>query len=176
MSVGFTFRVDIRPYTGFTDPALPVASWFAQGGAAGNASGGTINLDFPFQRDGDAQISELFNIEQIAADTTSAVARDAIMQALNMDFLALGRPATDRRWRLQTTAAPGAVSAISILNNQLPLWLGTPNREEGDAGLRFLFTNVDLLLYFVSIQGYMWGPRSVMAEGGPRRPLSGLFG
>jgi len=176
MSVGFTFRVDIRPFSGSSDPRLPIASWVAQGGAVGNASGGALNMDFPFQRDGDAQISELFNLEQMAVDTSTAVARGFTLTALNLDSLSQNRPLTDVIWFFQTVSDGLTLSALDMDQNILPLWLGTPNRFEGDSGLRLNTPNIDLLLYLVTLEGYMWGPRSVLADGGPQRPVSGMFG
>ena len=177
MAVTASFRVDVRPYSGFTDPSLPVASWIAQGGVAGDASGGVLDMRFIFQRDGDAQISELFNIEQFSADTSAANSRSLSLETLNMDQLSANRLGTAQVWRFTTSVVSGPqTSALFSGSDVLPLWLGSPNRDEGDAGLRFQWQNIDLLLYFISIQGYMWGPRSVLAEGGPRRPVGGLFG
>jgi len=175
VSVGFDFRIDVRPYSGYSDPGLPVAAWIAEAGAVGDASGGIINMDFLFQRDGDAQISELFNLEQMAMDTSSATSRPFSLETVNMDSLAPNRPATDQVWRGSTFDISGLSISAGPINNKLnlPLWLGSPNRNEGDSGLRFQWANVDLLLYFINVQGYMWGPRSVLAEGGPRRPVGG---
>lgn len=174
MSLAFDFRVDIRPYSGYSDPSLPIGSWIAEGGAAGNASGGIMTMRFLFQRDGDAQISELFSVEQLAIDTTNNLAQTFVMRTQNMDSLAPSRAATDQRWFV-TTDAINTVgeSAMGLSKTILPLWLGTPNRNEGDAGLAFETLNTDLLLYFIGIQGYLWGPRSVLADGGPRRPVGG---
>jgi len=179
VSVGFGFRVDIRPYTGYGDPSLPIATWIAQAGAVGDASGGVLNMTFPFQRDDDAQISELFNLETIAADTSTSVGREAILESFNMDTLAPNRPASNKFWRFRLNDASG-ISGFAAMDmdvaNTLPFWLGSPNRVEGDSGLRVRFANIDLLLYAVDLQGYIWGPRSVLADGGPRRPVGGLFG
>ncbi len=179
MSKSVDFRVDIRPYSGYSDPGLPIASWIAQGGTAGDASGGILFMNFLFQRDEDPQISELFNLEQIAADTSTAVQRVGMLRTLNMDVLSASRPLTDMTWRVFTQAVGGSIlfSNFDFLNNNFnPLWLGAPNRVEGDSGLQFQWPNIDLLLYLCTLQGYMWGPRSVLAEGGPRRPVGNLFG
>lgn len=177
MTVSATFRVDIRPYTGYSDPGLPVAAWIAQGGVAGDASGGLIFMNFNFQRDEDAQISELFSLDQMHADTSSSVSRIGLLETRNMDALSQNRPLTDQIWRFQTLGGPtgSGFSAIALIGDPLPFWLGAPNRVEGESGLRVTWLNIDLLLHLVTLQGYMWGPRSVLAEGGPRRPVGGLF-
>lgn len=177
MSVGFDFRVDIRPYSGYNDPSLPIASWISQAGAAGDATGGIFNMGFFFQLDGDAQISELFNLEQLSFDTSNTNDREVIIETVAMDTLAANRPASPQKWqfRIEGASSTGA-AALSLGSTLLPLWLGSPNRDEGDSGLRITTANVDLLLYAATLQGYVWGPRSVLAEGGPRRPVGGLFG
>ncbi len=177
MSVAVRFRVDVRPYSAYDDPSLPIASWISQGGVAGDASGGIIVMDIPFQRDEGAQISELFNLEQLSFDTSSATNREGILSTVGMDSLAPNRPASPQKWQFFVESAVSlAISALDTDSLLLPLWLGSPNRNEGDGGLRIEIVNIDLLLYAFTLQGYMWGPRSVLAQGGPRRPVGGLFG
>ena len=178
MVVTATFRVDVRPYSGYDDPSFPIAAWIAQGGVAGDPSGGAVFMDFLFQRSDDNQVSELFSLEQFSADTTGNLDDAGVVETLNMDSLAPNRPASTQKWQFRTEGlgATLAVSVTSLRSLGLPLWLGTPNRTEGNGGLRVLFTNVDLRLYAITLQGYMWGPRSVLAPGGPRRPVSGLLG
>ena len=176
MAIGFSERVDIRPYSGYDDPSLPTATWVAQAGRAGDASGGNINLDFLFQRDDDALTSELYSLEQIAIDVTSGTAQGGSIQTINMDDLAPNRPLTDQLWSFSLNPAISGLASLRMdLSMLLPLWLGSPNRAEGDSGIRFFLTNVNLRLYQIVIQGYQWGPRSILAPGGPRRPVGGLF-
>ena len=178
MSVGFSVRVDVRPYTGYDDPGLPIAAWISQAGVVGNASGGTLNIDFLFQLDAQPLTTELYNLEQVSADTSAEAERQFSLETLNMDQLALNREGSPQKWRSRVLAATGSGIAATELDGAtiLPLWLGAPNRAEGDSGIRMFWQNADLLLYAVTLQGYIWGPRSVMAAGGPRRPVGGLFG
>lgn len=178
MAVGFSFRVDVRPYSGYDDPSLPIAAWVSQAGAAGDASGGSINMDVLFHRDGDPQTSELYNLEQIAIDVIATGPLDGSIQSLNMDNLAPNRPLSDQLWSLPIIDAQGSFSALDFNSaNVLPLWLGAPNRDiEGDSGIRFFFNNVNNRLIQIITQGFIWGPRSILAPGGPQRPVSGFFG
>jgi len=176
VAVSGEFRIDVRPYAGYDDPSLPVAAWIGQAGIAGDVSGGNVIIDFLFQRANDAQISELFNLEQMTVDTTADASQEVLMQTVAMDTLAPNRPASDQLWSLNTDGLLGSVSALLLdRGNGLPLWLGAPNRVEGNGVLRFTMANTNLRLYAITVQGYMWGPRSVMAPGGPRRPIGGLF-
>ena len=177
MSFGVSFRVDVRPYTGYDDPSLPIAAWISQGGVAGDASGGVLTMTFLFQRDDDARVTELFNLEQISIDTDANADDEFLLRTVNMDNLAQNRPASPQMWSLIVEGIPSVnMAALRDRSPALPLWIGAPNQDEGDVGLRIQVTNTDLRLYAVTLQGYMWGPRSVLAPGGPRRPVGGLFG
>ena len=177
MAVPIDFRVDIRPYSAYDDPSLPIAAWISQGGVAGDASGGFVSMSFVFQRADDPQISELFNLEMLSFDTSQSASQNMMLETVAMDTLAPNRPASSQRWQMLTVATSVGTSGLTLeKNNVLPLWLGSPSREEGQGVLRITTPNVDLLLYAATLQGYMWGPRSVLAPGGPRRPVGGLFG
>jgi len=171
------FRIDTRPYSGYADPSLPIATYIAQGSTVGDASGGQMNIAFIFQ-DGDApRTTEMYNLEQLAMDTSINAAALGTMRLLRMDSLSTNRPAFGQSWSLLLPASQGSSeNALGIGALALPLWFGAPNVDEGDALVRFIFSNVDLELYLVTIQGYIWGPRSVMAPGGPQRPVGSLFG
>ena len=177
MSVTAAFRVDIRPYSAYDDPGLPVAAWIAQAGIAGDASGGTVLIDFDFQLEAQP-VSELYNLEQLAIDTDDSSAVDIMMQTQGMDQLAQTRPASPQKWSMTTDGVLGADSAVRLQDAKvgLPIWLGSPNNIDSNGTLRFIFLNSDGRLYAITAQGYMWGPRSILAPGGPRRPVGGLFG
>ena len=177
MTVFADFRLDIRPYSGYDNPALPVGAWIAQGSLVGDASGGLAIMNFRIHADGDPQISELFNLEQIAFDTTGTASQAVILIARNMDSLAPNRPAFDQRWAFNTLPVAGVSFTALRLDRAtiLPIWLGGTNPNEGSADIRLEMNNVDGLFYLATLQGYLWGPRSVLAQGGPQRPPNGLF-
>jgi len=176
MSVSADFRIDVRPYSGYEDPALPIAAYIGQGSLVGDASGGSVDFSFLFQRSADAQISEMFNLEQLAMDSTTS-ALPVTIRLVAMDTLSPSRLAFGQIWSgLMADRFAGTNSALPVGGLPRPLWLGSPNREEGNGLIRFTMQNFDLDLYAVTIQGYMWGPRSVLAPGGPQRPVGRLFG
>lgn len=180
MSVLARFRVDVRPYSGYNDPALPISGWIAQGGAVGDASGGNLTMDFNFM-DGEEipRISELFNLEQIAIDTTGG-SEGLFMETRNMDNLSPARAGSPQKWAWIVSVVLGnaALRNDATPKGPLPIWLGAPNQDapSSEAGLRFTWANTNLRLYAITIQGYRWGPRSVLAPGGPQRPPFGYFG
>lgn len=178
MSVFGTFRVDTRPYTGYSDPGLPIGAWIAEAGIVGDVSGGIVRMNFLIELEGGVRISELYNLEQMAVDTSSATGRNIVLATINMDRLSPARQASPQKWKFQTLAGP-AESALDVEHLAgLPLWFGAPDVDTpaGDKGFSLTFPNVDLLLYAATLQGYFWGPRSVLAPGGPRRPVGGFLG
>ncbi len=179
MTVFALFPYTIRPYTGYQDPGLPIGAYIAQGGAAGNASGGQLIIEFEFMPEQEELITELFNLESLEIDTDAGILETSIMETINLDTLSRNRPASKRKWQFTTTVHDSDSALRQDLALVRPIWLGSPNLDAraGTGGLRFSFTNIDLRLYAVTIQGYIWGPRSVLAPGGPRRPPDGgLFG
>jgi len=179
VSVFGTFRIDTRPYTGYTDPGLPIGSWIAQAGLVGDASGGILRMNFLIEREGGVRVSELYNIEQFSADTSSSTGRDITLATINMDRLAPTRQASPQKWRMATIVGGDGTSAIDTAKLMgLPYWLGAPDVDTpaGDKGFSVTFLNIDLLLFAATVQGYFWGPRSVTAPGGPRRPVAGFLG
>jgi len=178
VTVTGVFRYDVRPYTAYADPGLPVAAYIAQGGLVGDASGGTVVFNFEFMTEQEELITELFNLEQLEADT-SAGAETFKMTTVNLDSLSRNRSASARERFFTTSTTIGVDSSLAPDQDFRPIWLGSPNLDAraGSAILRFTFTNTNLRLYAITIQGYIWGSRSILAEGGPRRPIGGgLFG
>ncbi len=178
MSVSGNFRVDTRPYSGYVDPALPIGSYIAQAGIAGDATAGVVLINFLFQLSANRRITESYNLEQVSIDTDANSANRGSMATLNMDSLSPDRQASPQKWTFLTSIDGVSDSSLLLTDRGvLPLWLGSPALPAGSsaAGLRFTFLNVDLRLYAVTIQGYIWGPRSVLAPGGPQRPPNGFF-
>jgi len=180
MTVTGSFNYDIRPYAGHADPSLPIASYLAQGGLVGDASGGTVSFTFVFMGEQETKITELFNLEQFEVDTNSTTPRIATLETVNMDSLSRNRSASKRKWQAATISGSVGESALSLEQSTFrPLWLGSPNLDAraGTAGLRVSFVNIVTLLFSVTIQGYIWSSRSILAAGGPQRPVGGgLFG
>lgn len=177
MTVAGSFRTEVRPYSGYIQPALPVGAWIAFGVLTGNGSGGFVQLNFLFQFGNNPLNSQLYSLEQFTAETNAAATEPGDFELINMDRLT---QQTDLEVTRQSFAAisDGVGSAIVPMREMagLPFWMGGPNTALLECGLRFQFANTNLRVYTVSCQGYIWGPRSVLAPGGPQRPPNGFFG
>jgi len=178
VTVLLTSRVDTRPYAGYDDPSLPIASYIGQAAVAGNATGGIVVITFPFQIAEALRVTELFNLEQYACETNNGVSEQVVIRTVQMDSLVSNiRPLVEQRWVSNCIGAGNGVSATVVQDlGGMPIWLGAPSSQGFDAGLSFQFTNVDLRIYVVTVMGWMWGPRSILAPGGPQRPPFGYLG
>jgi len=176
MSVVANFRVDTRPYAGYSDPGFPIASYVASGSLTGDGTGGIVQITFIFQNNEADIVTERYNLEQLHVDAESAVNVACIMQAQGMDHRAFPfQVLIEQRWGMvliTDTVGDAPVSLGDLAG--LPLWLGMP-QPEVDAGVRFQFTNTDTIVFNASIQGFIWGPRSILVDGGPKRPPNGYF-
>lgn len=177
MSVATNFRTEVRPYSGYDAPALPVGAWIAQGVITGDASGGASQMNFLFQFGNNPLNSQLYSLEQFTAESNSANTEQGDFETINMDRLTsqLVLPVTRQAFTITADAIGSAVASLGDMAG-LPFWLGGPNVANLECGLRFQFQNTNTRVHTVSCQGYIWGPRSMLAEGGPQRPLNGFFG
>jgi len=177
MSVTGETPVSYRRFNGYRDPRLPEGSWFASTSVVGDASGGEAltRLIFQLASQG-ARSSRMFSIEKISTDSTLTVAETARIQTTNMEGPPSGT--LSNRYTLLMPlpqASPGpAVDARSLVF--LPLFIGASRAQGLQSDLNIVFNNVTTILYAFEAQGYWWGPRSILADGGPQRPPHGLYG
>lgn len=176
MSLTAAFDVITRPYSGYADPTLPIAAYIAQGVQTGDGSGGFLNLQFLFQLAAARDVSNLYNLEQFAVFSDQGVTIGANLDTVAMDHTGGPTVAFLQRWNLLLTFAGLGLGVAAPLSDQgaLPLWLGRPQTGV-DAGVQFQFVNSPGDNFTAVIQGFIWGPRSVLADGGPQRPPSGYF-
>ncbi len=57
----------------------------------------------------------------------------------------------------------------------LPLFLGSQRLPGITASFSMFADNVDTETYTFEAEGYRWSPRSVLVDGGPQRPPTGLY-
>lgn len=177
MTVSVTNVVVPRPWRGYDDPGLPVGMYFAQNAVTGDMTGGDMSVFFVFKAAGSPVSGRFFNIEQINVFHSDTTAKACHVVATNWESVS---PAglVNRQWKLQLSTNANNVSAM---NDQmylpLPLFLGQAAPVASlEAQVEVGIDNVTVTSLIVSIQGYIWEPRSVMAEGGLRRPTDSLYG
>jgi len=177
MTVTFNAAPSQRPWRGYDDPGLPVGMYFGQGIVTGDASAGSMRVSFGFKEEGDPISGRFFNIEQINVVQSSGTTRRGFYAADNWETLGpVGL--LNRNWKFQVTANLNGVAALDETGYfPLPLFLGSPTPVV-DLNCAFIvgMDNIDLTTMRVLVQGYIWEARSIMAQGGLRRPVDSLYG
>jgi len=175
MSVIGAIPVEYQRFSGYRDFRYPEGFWFASVSAVGDASGGTVNLQLTFAAAINVRNSRLYSVEQLSTDSSLTVAAVPRLQSTNMAGPSTGTLA--HRYVLncplsEVTNAP-ATDPASLL--MLPLFLGAQRGLNLAAHLNLTYANVNTILFVFEAQGYWWGPRSILVDGGPQRPPSGLY-
>lgn len=176
MSVTERSFIRRRRFTGFMDPRFPIGFWWGAGESTGDGSGGFLRhaLDFAGVSIRDAQLYSLEQIDQLRSSSTSA----GDFEILTDGFDDLDRTGTD--WDMVVQAIQPGSSAILLgatrdLSALRGYFLGNPAISSPPANLSVAVTNVNLATLRIRAQGYIWDPRSILADGGPQRPPTGLY-
>lgn len=177
MTVIFDAHVQQRTWRGYDDPGLPVGMYITQGSVLGDVSGGNQLVIHAFKGEAEPASGRFFNIEQIDVHFTSAVPTIIFLRAANWE---ISGPTglINREWR--ALLQPNDNDVAAMMNDgafPLPLFLGIVAPVSDLAVQLELGTdNADGITLFSTIQGYIWEARSVLSEGGLRRPIDSLYG
>jgi len=170
--------VESRRYSGWNDPRYPIGYWQAALVVTGNDTGGSLGIDLVFQPAvGPAFLnSQMYSVERFAA-TSGAVGTPVIvrLRATNM-----GGPANiGFTHEYAITLAPLTASLGSAVQTSdltfLPWFLGSQRSPGTTASLSLATSNLDTVPVRLEAEGYRWSPRSVLVDGGPQRPPTGLY-
>jgi len=175
MAVATIVQVQRRRFQGYADPRLPTGVWAAQAALLGDATGGLATITLQFSPVDAARLaSEIWNVEQVHMVSTANTTRQWRFRTVNMDTV-LGAPLANIH-RLQMVSDGSAGSMDGEVPLPLPLFLGSVRAFNVTSGIDMSTNNIDAVTNTVSAQGYIWGARSVLVDGGPARPASGLYG
>jgi len=177
VTVSVSDSIRNRPWRGYDDPGLPVGMYFAQNSVVGDASGGDMIVFFDFKGEGEPISGRFFNLEQINIFHSDVASKPGHIVANNWETIGpVGL--VNRQWKFQLVTNVNGVAAMSdLLYFPLPLFLGSAAPLADLASdLEVGVDNVNVSSLTVTIQGYIWEPRSVQAEGGLRRPVDSLYG
>lgn len=180
MSVTGTPRlITIRPFTGYRDPSLPIAMWLGSANVTGDGSLGVMSAIIAFTLASAPRSGNLYSLEQVTAHATlGAPSHNFRLTADNME--SISSDGINQRFQAvgsfssgpDTIAADLNLGALAALRG---IFLGTQAIGLAMASLILADINEDTSILTLIAQGYVWGPRSVLAEGGPSRPLQGLY-
>lgn len=164
--------VKLYPFAGFTDPALPMGTWASLITVPGDAGGGVRTAQCNFSVQGQASPALFFSLEQLYFTDAENVTRDLAVILQNM--LSVGQVFTKAfSWGLIANVA-GVASREPTQAAMEPMFLGSPLKGTTGA-IRAAVGNSDGDDFVMNAEGYYWSARSLNAEGGLRRPASGLY-
>jgi len=178
MSVAATGGIIPRMWRGYDDPGLPVGAYIGNNVLIGDVTGGLNQIDFIFKREFAPADGRFYNIEQLNVFHTIATFVNGGLEVRNFETLGpflIGA----REWRFDLLDNGNANATISsyVAGIPLPLFIGQTSRLQSlDSVVSFTVPNINVVVHSVTIQGYIWEPRSILAPGGLRRPLDSLYG
>lgn len=176
MSVVANFPVLQRPWRGYADPGLPVGMWIAQGTVLGDATGGTQNVRFVFKTEGEPLGARFYNLEQLEVHSTLAGLAVGDLTLENFDIVG---PTGLVNRRMHLAFESDGFTNASLKDGdgpKLPKFLGRPQLVGLPTQLQVTVNNTLNETLFFTGQGYIWEPRSLLEDGGLRRPLDSLYG
>jgi len=177
VTVSVVNNVSTRPWRGYDDPGLPVGMWYSQNSVTGDASGGDMTVIFVFKGEAEPVSGRFYSLEQFECQHSEATTKGGGVQLTNFETLGpVGL--VNRQWRFTVENNNNGVACLNnLIHVPLPLFMGSAAPVASLAAqLEVNLNNVDLTSFVVTVQGYIWEPRSIQAEGGLRRPVDSLYG
>lgn len=164
-----------RPFAGYTAPSLPEAIWVASSSVVGDGSGGVREVRIVLQAAGQARSGNMFSLEQLTLRETNLSGTNYLVETVNMDTIGKLVGQAGYMQTLGLTNLVDGSANVAQGKTALPLFLGAPFAT-GIAVVAFRSDNISGQTLSAFAQGYIWGPRSLLAEGGPQRPANSIFG
>lgn len=176
MSVVAQQAVEYRRFSGYLDSRFPMGTWHARVLGVGDASGGTITLDailaLSTQR---ALNSTIFSLEQHDLSRSDGNAGNYRLFTANASGPSNAALVLDR---VGTMIGVGSVtrSALQLADSGwLPIFIGSQRFQGITFRISIALPNADSPTFIATFQGYYWSARSVLVDGGPQRPPTGLY-
>lgn len=175
MSIVGQIAVESRRYSGWIDPRYPIGYWHGALAVTGNASGGVLGIDLLFQQaNGASRLnSQLYSVERFGVSGAEQADRRAAVTATNM-----GGPSNrgfEQKYTIQLFSDGAKTNVEGNQLTMLPWFLGSQRTPGVTAAFSLIVANTDTIEYVFEAEGYRWSPRSVLVDGGPQRPPTGLY-
>ena len=175
MSVTVLQDITYERFNGWREPQFPEGMWFGHAEASGDASGGPLLINLLLLPGTLATLSsKLFTVEAISYETNGSGVNVVRFNATGF----IGQLGGERRNVLSTLTQSNGNVGNSIQGRDLaalPKWLGSQRAVGQAATFQAVSTNENGVDMIFEASGYWWGPRAVLANGGPQRPPGGLY-
>lgn len=177
MSITASVTITPRVWRGWLDPGLPIGAYIASQTVTGDVSGGDQIVFFDFALEGLPVSGRYYNLEQLTSHFSDDATVAGSMRAINWESVGPTGLA-DRQWATiyQGDGVTDAQLSAQTLP-KFPVFLGQAQAiPDLRTTLELRIANVLNRVLFVQIQGYIWEPRSILVDGGLRRPFEALYG
>lgn len=168
--------VAYRRFSGYLDPRWPLGYWVGSSTGSGDASGGNITIELVFALASQASLSSImFSLERVGLASSDAASREFRLSVQNMGQD--GQAALLYETALATITGAVTRSPLDARRTaSLPWFLGSQRIQGIQAEVQVDAGNPGVGVDFrFEAQGYYWGARSVLVDGGPQRPPTGLY-
>lgn len=166
----------MRRFQGYADPRFPIGQWSRQEVVTGTGDGGDITLNFVFHHPSAGINPNLYSLERFFAVDTSGSAGVLGLRTINMDEPGAGDTGL---WAvaLEMLVTEGGYQAVrpSDISGLVGTFLGRTSNQAATSSLTVEHDNVLGNILTVGVGGFVWDTRSVMADGGPCRPIPSLY-
>jgi len=168
-------------WRGWDDPSYPVGAYIANFALLGDATGGVMQINFPFKFEAAPADGRFYNIEHISAFVAGLALSPAIEGFIRvLSFETLGPFVIAEQQYRFLVGGTLPLSSAAFDFPPLPLFLGQTSRLTAGSiafsHLQIGTANLNLAAWSVTLSGYIWEARSIMAEGGLKRPADTLYG
>jgi len=175
MSVIESRPFSLRPWSGHSEPGLPVAIWTQSFSLTGDASGGSRTMITEFKAASSPAHPRLYNLEQMDIFDNKSIG--AIVDILWNGFdrppgttsEGSGLGAFGYTIAMQASAIAGSL-ASGFDTPPFPILLGIPAAVVSQCVVQIRAENSDGDLIRAKLHGYVWDARSFQTDGGPQRP------
>lgn len=175
MSVTIDAHVSPRSWRGFDDPGLPIGTWIGHNALIGDATGGTMAIQFVFKEEGQSVTGLFYSIEQFDVFISSQpVTNFGAIRVLGFEQTPFIIGERHGHFFMDPT---GPVFSGGHSFPATPYFLGQSHFLNGGGSfVRVSMDNITLTIMSAVLMGYIWEPRSIQAQGGLRHPVDGLWG
>jgi len=170
--------VESRRYSGWIDPRYPIGYWQAALSVTGDVTGGTLGIDLVFQPAVGPNFlnSQMYSVERFSISSGGLGSATVVrLRATNM-----GGPSNlgfQNEYAITLELLGASLGNAGLTRDLafLPWFLGSQRSPGTTAALSLATGNVDDVAFRLEAEGYRWSARSVLVDGGPQRPPTGLY-
>jgi len=173
MGVVTDLGVTLRRFNGWLDPRYPIGTTFNTG-----TGGGIQSISINFWNPATPLNANMYSLEQFWGLHSNRDGRSWSLRTFNMDSSPQGG-SLDYGTSGTFTAGAGATGLEFVSAQDQAALQGIFLGRAIDKGLtsELVFSTDDTFAHILKagFQGYYWDPRSVLVDGGPQRPPTGLY-